>query len=130
MLHLPHEMQPVRRELVGPVGDARPLGRVEELLGRDVKRAGVAEAAAADAAAGDDRHVLERSQPEDPLQPQLRAPEVALQVAGVLRELVVGEAPAALEHANGIALLREPQRRDAAAEAGADHQPVVVVSLL
>ena len=38
----------------------------------------------------------------------------------------VGEAPAALEHADAVALLGQPQRGDAAAEARADDQPVVV----
>ena len=41
-------------------------------------------------------------------------------------ELVIGEAPAALEHADAVALLGQAQRRDAAAETRADYQPVVV----
>src|SRR5262249_2258799 len=88
------------------------------------------EAAAADAATRDDRDVLERGQAEDALHSQLRAPEVAPHIARVLRKLVVSEAPAALQHADRVALLRQPQRRDAAAEAGADNQPVVVLSPL
>ena len=96
-------------------------------FGGHVQRARVAEAAAADAAAGDDRDVLEGGQAEDALQAEARAPEVALQIGRRARELVVGEAPAALEHADRVALLGQAQRRHAAAEAGADHQPVEVV---
>ena len=43
-----------------------------------------------------------------------------------LREILVAIAPPALEHADLVALFREPQRRDAAAEPGADDEPVVV----
>ena len=109
---------------------SRPLAVLEERLRRDVERVGVAEAAAADAAAGDDRDVLEGRQPEDPLHAQPRVPEVALQVRRRARELVVGEAPPALEHADRVALLGQAQRRDAAAEARADHQPVEVEAVL
>ena len=41
-------------------------------------------------------------------------------------KLLVGEAPAALQHADAVALLGQPQRRDAAAEARPDDQPVEV----
>ncbi len=116
----------VGRERALPVLHLRPLAVLEERLGGHVQRVGVAEAAAADAAAGDDRHVSEDRQPEDALHPQVRVPGVAPQVGGGPRELVVGEAPPALQHADAVALLGQAQRRDAAAEARADHQPVVV----
>src|SRR5262249_41032596 len=107
-----------------------PLAVGEELLRRDVERAGIAQAAAAHAAARDDRDVLEVRQPEDPLHPQARGPEVALQVRGVLWELVVRRAPPALQDPDRGAPPRQARRRDAAAEARADHEPVEVEVVL
>ena len=91
-----------------------------------VERVGVDGAAAADRRAAGDEHVLERGQLEDAAQPEQRGPQPAAQLPGGRGVLLVPEAPALLQHADLVALLREPQRRDAAAEAGADHQPVVV----
>src|SRR5699024_9898387 len=41
-------------------------------------------------------------------------------------ELVVGEPSTGLEHSDPVALLGQPQRRDAAAESRSDHEYVVV----
>ena len=117
----------VRRQRRLPVVEAGPLGVLVEPAARAVERVRVAERAAADAGAADDRHVLEGREAEDAAQPEPRRPEVAPQVPGGAREVVVAEAAAALEHADRVALLAQAQRGDAAAEAGADDQPVVVV---
>ena len=61
------------------------------------------------------------------MQAQPRGEEVAAQVPGGLRELVVGEAPAGLEDRDAVALLGQPVRRDAAAETGPDDDPIEVV---
>ncbi len=118
----------VGRELALPLCHLRPLAVFEELGGGDVEGVGVAKAAAAHAAAGDDGDVAEDRQAEDALHPQVWAPGVAAHVGGVLGELVVGKAPPALQHPDAVALLGEAQRGDAAAEARADHEPVVVVA--
>ena len=55
-----------------------------------------------------------------PAQPELRRPQVAAQVPVGLREVLVREAPALLEHRDAVALLGQPQRRHAAAEARPD----------
>ena len=116
----------VRREGGLPVLERGPLRVFVEGLRRGVQGVGVAEAAAADAAPGDDGDVPEGGQPEDALHAELGVPEVAPQVGGGARQLVVGVAPAALEHADRVALLGEPQRAGAAAESRPDHQPVEV----
>ena len=116
----------VRRERGRPVLDARPLRVAVEAVGRAVERVRVAERAAADARAGDDRDVAEQRQPEDAPQAELRRPEVALQVPRRARHVVVGDPPAGLDQAHAVALLGQPQRGHAAAEAGADDEPVVV----
>ena len=116
----------VRREHRLPVVQPRPLRILVEAPPRAVERVRVAERPAADAGAADDRDVLEGRHPEDPAHPEPRRPEVPPQVPGRLREVVVGEALAALEHPDAVALLAQPQRRDAAAEARAHDHPVVV----
>ena len=118
-----------RRQLGAPVGDVRPLRVGEERGRRLVEGVGVVERAAADPGAGQDHHVLEQV---DPLQ------AVAARACGAQRKLrrsqevfgsvVLVEALAGLQHADPVALLGQPQRGDAAAEAGADHQHVVVVA--
>ena len=117
----------MRRELGLPVGQLAPLRILEEALRRPVQRVGVDEAAAADARAGQDRDVacigeIRRipCSPSRGIHRYLRRSHV------VRRELVVGEAPARLLHAHRVALLGQPQRRDAAAEARADDDPVPV----
>ena len=107
--------------------EARPLRVLVEARARAVQRVRVAEAAAADAGAADDRHVLEERQAEDPVQAQARREEVAAQVPGGLRELVVGEPPAGLEDADAVALLGQPVRGDAATEPGSHDDPVEVM---
>src|SRR5439155_18516655 len=92
-----------------------------------VKRVGVAQRPAADPAAGGDEDVAEQGQPQDALEPELRHPVVARQLPRRLGEVLVAEAPPALEHADAVALLGQSQRADAAAEARAEDQPVVVV---
>jgi hypothetical protein len=67
--------------------------------------------------------------PLDAVAAERGRPQVTTQVPGGLRELVVGEAAAGLDHRHPVALLREPQRRDAAAEPGADHHHVVIHEL-
>ena len=117
----------VRGERLLPVVERGPLRVLEEPLRRPVEGVRVAEAAAPDAAAGQDRDVLENRHPEDPAQPEPRRPEVAAAVPGRVRELVVLEPAPALEHRDAVALLGEAERGHAAAEPGPDHDPVVVV---
>ena len=118
----------VRRERRLPVVlEPGPLRVVVEARPRAIQRVRVAEAAAADARAADDRHVLEQRQAEDPVQAEARREEVAAQVPRGLRELVIGEPPAGLEDADAVALLGQPVRRDAAAEPGPHDDPVEVV---
>jgi hypothetical protein len=107
--------------------EAGPLPVGVEARPGAIERVRVAEAAAADAGAADDRHVLEQRQAEDAVQAQPRGEEVAADVPRRARELVVGIAPARLDDDDAVALLGQPVRRDAAAEARADDEPVVVV---
>ena len=107
--------------------EARPLRVVVEALAGAVQGVRVAEAAAADARPADDRHVLEERQAEDPAQADPRREEVAPHVPGRLRELVVGEAPAGLEHPDAVALLGQPQGADAATEPRSHDDPIEVV---
>jgi hypothetical protein len=99
---------------------------LKKSLGGDVEGVGVAEAAAADAAAADDGYVFEGGQPEDPAQADPRRPEVAAQVPGGLREVLVAEALAALEDVDRVALLGQAQGRDRSAESRTDDYPVKV----
>ena len=96
----------VRRQLVGPVGDARPLRRVEELLRRDVQRVGVDVRAAAHARAREDEHVVEVLDPLDPVQLRRGQPQEVRQIPLGLRDVLVLPAPAGLHHADPVALLR------------------------
>ena len=109
----------VRGERGLPVLELRPLRVAVEgrALGRAVERVGVAEAAAADAAAGHDEDVLEQRHAEDALEAEPRQPVVAAGVPGRLGEVLVAVAAAGLEHRDAVALLGEAQRADAAAEA-------------
>ena len=120
----------VRRERGLPVVlQAGPLVIGIEPRAGAVQRVRVAEAAAAHAGAGEDRDVLEERQAEDAVQAQAGGEEVAPQVPGRARELVVGVASAGLHHRDAVALLRQAMGGDAAPESGADHEPVVVVSI-
>ena len=116
----------VRRQRGIPVVQPGPLRVGVEALGRAVEGVGVTQRPAADAAARSDRDVAEDRQAEDALEAELRRPEVAPQVPCGARQLVIGEAAAALEQPHAVPLLGQPQRGDAAAEAGADHQPVML----
>src|SRR5205085_2174737 len=75
----------VRRERALPVLERGPLRVLVEGPRRRVQRVCVAEAATADAAAGDDGDVPEGGQPEDALHPELEAAEVPAQVGGRAR---------------------------------------------
>ena len=108
------------------LGQMPPLGVGVEGLAGAVERVGVPERTATDAAAADHRDVLEGREPEDALEAQPRHPPVAARVPGVLGELVVGEPPTALQDADAVPFLAQPQRGDAAAEARADDRPVEV----
>ena len=65
-----------------------------------------------------------------PLEPSLGIQKYRPDIPGGLRELVIREPPAAFEDPDRVALLAEAERRDAASEAGADHQPVVVEAVV
>ena len=108
---------------------SRPLRVLEERRARAVERVGVAEAAAADAAAADDRDVLEDA--TGGRCPSGRAAAARSSGAGPRstwgsrRRRSACRTPAA----DRVALLGQAQRRDAAAEAGADDDPVEVVAV-
>ena len=73
-----------------PVAQLVPLRVLEEGRAGSVERVGVTEAAAADAAAGDDEDVLEEGHPHHPAEAELRQPEVAPRVLQVgLGEVLV-----------------------------------------
>ena len=114
-------------ELLPPVGDLRPLRVVEERVERLVQRVRVDERAAADAGAGEHQQVVEHAQPLDPAQPQPRHEQEAAQIPVRPGEVVRAKPAPRLEHGDAVALLRQPERGDAAAEAAADHEHVDVV---
>src|SRR5699024_4739677 len=93
---------------------------------RLVQRVRVVEGTAADAGAGEDHHVLQQVDPLHAEQPQLRGPQVLVQPPAGLRELLILETAAGLDHADAVALLRQPQRRDRPAEPRTDHEHVVI----
>jgi hypothetical protein len=68
--------------------------------------------------------VAERADLQNAEAAEGRRPHVLPRVPGAGRELVVAEALAALEHEDAIALLRQPERRDAAAETRTDDDVV------
>ncbi len=121
----------VRRERLLPVGELAPTAPslVEALRARgracSRSRASRRRRRAPETTATS-RNVDSRKIPR---MPEPRRVEVAAQVPGGARQLVVGEPAAALHHRDAVALLAQPQRGDAAAEARADDQPVVVVFL-
>jgi hypothetical protein len=131
-----------RVQLILPVGDVPPLPVGEERTGRPVEGVGVHQRTAADARAGqhhdaaglgaaDEVHALHAGQAER-RRPQVAGdPPVGLRQPGVARAgraVPSGvEAAARLDHADLVALLGQPERRDAAAEARPDDQYVVVV---
>ena len=122
----PGRLVEVRRELVGPIGDAGPFRRVEELLRRDVQRVGIDMRTAAHARAGEDQHVVEVLDPLDPVELRRREPQEVGQVPLGLRDVLVLPAPAGLHDADAVALLRGTERGDASTEARADDQYVVI----
>ena len=117
----------VRRQLAAPVGDVAPLRVPVERVERLVERVGVDQRATADAGPGHDQRVADRLDPLDAVAADLGPEEVALEVEGGLREVLVLEARSGLEHADAVALLGQPERRDRAAEARADDEDVEVV---
>jgi hypothetical protein len=120
----------VRLQLLLPVGDATPLGVVEEGLRRYVEGVGVVEGAAADACAREDHDVAQQVDALDAVHAELGGPEVVLQVPGVLGEALAGPAAAGFQYAYAVPLLGQAERGDGAAEPRSDHDDVVVVPVL
>ena len=116
----------VRRQLVLPVRDPRPLRVAVERVERLVERVGVDQRSATHAGPGHDHRVAHGVDALDAVAPDRRRPQVALEVEGPGGEVGVLETGAGLEHADLVALLGQPQRRDGSAEAGPDHQDVEV----
>jgi hypothetical protein len=116
----------VRRQLVGPIGDAGPFLRVEELLRWDVHRARIHVRAAADASAGQDEHVVEVLDPLDSVELRGGEPDEVRQVPLGLRDVFVFPAPAGFHDADPVALLGGTKSGDASAEPRADDHHVVV----
>jgi hypothetical protein len=72
-----------------------------------------------------DQYVAQQVEALDAVAAERGGPQEPLAVPRGLGELVVGEAPAGLEHGDGIALLDQSQRGDATAEARPDDHDVV-----
>ena len=117
-----------RRQLLGPVGDARPFRRIEELLRRDIQRVRIDMRAAADTRATKDQHVVQRLDPLDPVQLCRGKPQEVRQIPLGPRNVFVLPTPAGLKDANPVALFRSTQRGDASTEPRADDQHVIVKS--
>ena len=122
----PRRLVEVRRQLVGPIGDAGPFRRVEELLRRDVQRARIHMRAATDASTGEDQHIVEILDPLDPVELRCGEPDEVRQVPLGLRDVLVVPAPTGLHDTNPVALLRGTHRGDASTEPRADDHHVVV----
>lgn len=120
----------VRLQLLLPVGDVLPLRVLEERLRRYVEGVGVVERAAAHACAREHHDVAEEVDALDAVHAESRRPEVVLEVPGVLGERARGEAAARFQDAYAVALLCQAKGCDGSAEAGADDDDVVVVSVL
>ncbi len=114
------------RQLVGPVGDVRPLRRVEELLRRDVEGVRVYVRTAAHARPTQDQDIVEVLDPLNPVELRRWEPQELRQIPLRLRDVLVLPAPAGLHDADPVALLRRPQGGNAPAEARADDDDVVV----
>jgi len=82
--------------------------------------------AAADTGTRRDEDVLEDRQPRRAPQAEPGQPVEVADVPGRAREVFVAKAAARLEQCDAVALLGQAQRRDAAAEPGADDDPVEV----
>ena len=115
-----------RRELVAPVGDARPSLRIEELLRRDIQGVGIDMRAATDACAGEDEHIVQGLDPLDPVQLGRGHPHEVRQVPLRLRYVFVPPAPAGLHDTNPVALLGGTECGNASTEPRADDHDVVV----
>ena len=122
----PRGLVEVRRQLVGPIGDAGPFLRVEELLRWDVHRARIHMRAAADACAGEDEHVVEVLDPLDSVELRGGEPDEVREVPLGLRDVLVCPAPAGFHDADPVALLGGTKSGDASAEPRADDHHVVV----
>ena len=115
----------VRAERFLPV-EPDPLGIAERLVRGDEQRVRVDEASAADAAPVEDEDVAQDRELQDAVEALGRAPHRLSKVPVGLREVLGSPALAHLEDGDRVALLREAQRRDAAAEARSDDREVVV----
>ncbi len=120
----------VRLQLLLPVRDVLPLRVVEERLGRYVEGVGVVQRTAADPGTRQDHDIPQQVDALDAVEAEGGGPQIALEVPGVLRERLAGEAAAGFEDADAVALLGQPERGDRAAEAGADDEHVVVVPVV
>ncbi|MDH6549261.1 hypothetical protein M2162_003358 [Streptomyces sp. SAI-041] len=107
----------VRLQLLLPVRDVTPLRVLEEGLRGDVEGVGVVEGAAADARSREDHDVAQEVDALDAVHAELRRPEVVLQVPGVLRERLTGEAASGFQDTYAVALLGEAKGGDGTAEA-------------
>ena len=114
----------VRRKLLPPVGDACPLRIVEELIRRDVQDVGVDQRSPAHAGSGQDDRVLQEVDALNPPQAEPRRPQVRPKPPRGLRVRRLVEASACIDHKNAVALFRQPQGSDRAAESAADDDDV------
>ncbi len=129
--HARRAEHPLRGRVVGlelrlPVGERRPGRRREERVARHRQRVRVDERAAAHADARERRDVPQERHLEEAAEADAGEPQPLREVPVGLREVLGGEARPLLEHEDALALLREAQRRDAPAEAGADDREVRV----
>ncbi len=126
-----HSEHPLGRGVVGrqillPIAQRPPARIFKHLIGRYQQRIGIHQAAAADASAVQHHHVAQHRDRLDAEAPHQRRPEKLADVPVRLGKILRPPPLAALQHADPIALLRQPQRRHAAAKAGADDDIVEI----
>ncbi len=120
----------VRRQLPAPVGDVAPLRIGEEGVVRLEENRGVPQGAAPDPGEGEDERLAEKVDALDAAHPQRRHPQEPSQVPVAVGVVVRPEASPRLEDPDPVALLRQAEGGDAAAEPAADDQNVEVLRLL
>ena len=106
----------VGSQFLGPVGDVTPGPVLEELLGGHVQSVRIVQGPAPHARTRQHNDVLEDMDPLQTGEPEPGRPEVLVQSPAGLREGVIAEPPARLEHPNPVTLLSEPEGGDGTPE--------------
>lgn len=109
-----------------PLRQTSPRSNFPNFVGRTEKRACICDGSAADRAAVENGGVPEETHVEKTAQTELRPPEPAMN--GPARAGKRKGRPSAphLEHGNSITFFHQPERRNAASEAGSDDNKVEI----